>query len=94
MAATGALIQLCGGGGPVQTGGDKVLVKVCEGGERGLRQPRDQDVAVLVFPDGQVLGARGQQVQNLRRRRVGKRTICRRPSTTVLRQMLVSSQFI
>ena len=69
MAATGALIQLCGGGGPVQTGGDEVSVKVCEGGERGLGQTRDQDVAVLVFPDGKVLGTGGEQVQNLRRKR-------------------------
>ena len=52
MATAGALVQLGGGGGPVLAGRDEVSVKVREGGQRGLGQTRDQDVAVLVLPDG------------------------------------------
>ena len=67
VAAAGALVEFGGGGGAVETGWDELRVELREGGERRGGEAGDEDVVVLILPDGQVLGARTQQVQHLRK---------------------------
>lgn len=59
VTAAGALVEFSGGCGAVETGRDEMSVKVGKGREGCVRQPGNQDVSVLVFTDGQVLGTWG-----------------------------------
>lgn len=62
VAAAGALVQFGGGSGAVEAGGDEVSVKIREGGHWCVCEAFDEDVFVLVLSNGQVLGARRQEV--------------------------------
>lgn len=65
VASAGALVELGGGGGAVEAGGDEVPVKVGEGGQRRVGEAGDQNIPVLVLSDGQIMGAGRQEVQHL-----------------------------
>lgn len=66
MTTARAFIQFGGCYSAIEAGGDKVFVKVREGRDGNVRQPRDQNVFILVLPDGQIVGVCCKKIQNLR----------------------------
>lgn len=67
MTAAGAFVQFGGCYGAIEAGGDKVFVKVGVGRDGNVRQPRNQNVLILVLPDGQIMGVWCKKIQNLRK---------------------------
>lgn len=55
MTTAGPFVQLGGCYGAIEAGGDKVFVKVGEGRDGNVCQPGDQNVLILVLPDGQIM---------------------------------------
>lgn len=51
MAAAGALVELGGGCGTIQTGWDKLFVEIGEAGDCCVSEAGDEDVLVLVLAD-------------------------------------------
>lgn len=68
MATAGAFVQFGGRYGAIEAGRDKVFVKVGERRDGDVRQPGDQNVLILVLPDGQIVGVWREKIQNLRKR--------------------------
>lgn len=51
MAPRGALVEPSGSHSPVSAGWKEVLLKVSEGSNRFLGEPRDKDVTPPIFSD-------------------------------------------
>lgn len=75
MTTAGALVQFGGGCGAVQTGWNKVGVKISKRRQGSVSQASNYDVFILVFTDGQILTVRGQKVQNLQPQNIEKSKI-------------------
>lgn len=62
MTAAGALVQFGRCCCAIKASRDKMVVKIREGGDGYVSEARNEDVLVLVFSDGQILGIRGEKI--------------------------------